>query len=65
MGNAVLGRMLGLVLVAGCVTACGSDGTGVRPFVEKPPMAIDTDRGTVFDSDSLPNLWGVRLRREI
>lgn len=65
MGNAVLGRTLGLVLVAVCVSTCGSDGVGLRPLVEKPPMATDTDRGTVFDSDSLPTLWGFRLRREL
>jgi hypothetical protein len=65
MANGVLGRAFGLLLVAGCISTCSSDGVGIRPLIEKPPMATDTDRGKFFDSDSLPTLWGVRLRHEL
>ena len=60
------GRALCLaILLLPAVSACTNQTSGFAPIVEKPPMAVDTDRGTVFDSDTLPNIYGMKWHRPI
>ena len=61
------GRLFRLaILFLPLASACASDQTSdFAPVVEKPPMASDRDRGTVFDSDTLPNIYGMKWHRPI
>lgn len=60
------GRALCLaILLLPVVSACTDRTSGFAPIVEKPPMATDSDRGTVFDSDTLPNIYGMKWNRPI
>ena len=42
-----------------------NDGFRVGPFIEKPPMATAGDAGSVFDTDQLPEMFGMRWRRPL
>jgi hypothetical protein len=61
----MLGRFVYISLAATWfASACTSnDGFRVAPFVEKPRMATAQDAGTVFDTDELPEIFGMRWRR--
>jgi hypothetical protein len=60
------GRALCLaILLLPLLSACTDRPSGFAPIVEKPPMAVDSDRGTVFDSDTLPNIYGMKWHHRI
>jgi hypothetical protein len=45
-----------------CLGGC-APGYRVSPLVEKPPMATPADKGSVFDTDSQSNVFGLKLKR--
>jgi hypothetical protein len=56
-------RWVCLALLALALGGCTSDGR-FAPLVEKPPMATPDDRGSLFDSDREPNIFGMKLRQK-